>query len=68
MTITNKKWWKASCIRAIKTFAQTAGSLITVGSLMSEINWEMVLSTSLVAFIYSFVTSLAGIPEVADKE
>lgn len=58
------KWLKAACIRAVKTFAQTAASLVTVGALISEINWTMVLSASAVAFIYSVLTSLAGLPEI----
>ena len=57
------KWLKAAGIRAVKTFAQTAASLVTVGALLSEINWMMVLSASAVAFIYSVLTSLAGLPE-----
>lgn len=60
------KWLKAAGIRAIKTFAQTAASLITVGALVSEINWMMVLSASAVAFIYSVLTSLAGLPEIKE--
>ncbi len=58
------KWCKAAGIRAVKTFAQTAASLVTVGALISEINWAMVLSASMVAFIYSGLTSLAGLPEI----
>ena len=58
------KWLKAAGIRAVKTFAQTAASLITVGALLSEINWMMVLSASAVAFIYSILTSFAGLPEI----
>ena len=60
------KWLKAAGIRAVKTFAQTAASLITVGALLSEINWMMVLSASAVAFIYSVLTSLAGLPEIKE--
>ena len=58
------KWCKAAGIRAVKTFAQTAASLVTVGALISEINWVIVLSTATVAGIYSILTSIAGIPEV----
>ena len=58
------KWAKAACVRAVKTFAQTAASLITVGAVLSEVNWTMVLSASAVAFIYSVLTSLAGLPEI----
>ena len=60
------KWIKAAGIRAIKTFAQTAASLITVGAVLSEIEWVTVLSASVVAFIYSLLTSLAGLPEIKE--
>ena len=60
------KWLKAAGIRAVKTFAQTAASLITVGAVLSEINWAVVLSASAVAFIYSVLTSLAGLPEIKE--
>ena len=63
-----KVWIKAAGIRAIKTFAQTAASLITVGAVLSDINWTMVLSASAVAFIYSILTSLAGLPEIKTEE
>lgn len=61
-----KKWSKAALIRAIKTFAQTGASLITVGAVISDIDWVMVASASAVAFIYSILTSLAGLPEVKE--
>ena len=59
-----KEWLKASSIRAIKTVAQTAVSLIGVGTVMSDIDWMMVLSASLLSGILSILTSIAGIPEV----
>lgn len=59
-----KKWIKAASIRAIKTIAQTALSLISVGAVMSDIDWVMVGSASLLAGIYSILTSIAGLPEV----
>ncbi len=61
-----KKWIKCAGVRAIKTMAQTAGGSITVGALMSDINWIAVVSTSLVAGIYSLITSVAGLPEVEE--
>jgi len=60
----SKKWWKAAGVRAIKTIAQTAVSLITVGSALIQIDWLTVGSVSLVAGIYSLLTSLAGLPEL----
>ena len=58
------KWALAALIRAIKTFAQTAVSMIAVGAAFSEIDWLRVLSVSGVAFVLSMLTSLAGLPEV----
>ena len=66
MSDKTKKWLKAAGVRAIKTVAQTALSLIGVGSVMSDINWIMVGSASLVAGILSVLTSIAGLPEVKE--
>lgn len=62
----SKTWLKAALIRAIKTVAQTAVSLIGVGSVMSDINWAMVGSASVLAGILSILTSIAGLPEVKE--
>lgn len=58
-----KEWAIAAATRAIKTIAQTALSMFTIGAAFSEINWGYVVSVSLVAGIYSILTSLAGLPE-----
>lgn len=63
----NKKWLKAAGIRALKTFCQTAVSLITVGYAVTEINWLSVISISATAALVSIMTSVAGLPEV-EKE
>ena len=59
-----KQFIKAALIRAIKTAAQTALGMITVGSAFNEINWAAVASVSGVAALLSILTSIAtGIPE-----
>lgn len=63
-----KKWFKAAGIRALKTFAQTAASLVTVGLSVYEISWTYVGSVALCAAIYSMLTSLAGLPELEVDE
>lgn len=54
-----KEFWKDAITRAIKTFAQTAVSLITVGQAITEIHWYSVLSISATAFVLSVLMSLA---------
>lgn len=64
--IKKKEWIYAAGIRAIKTVAQTAIATIGTSAVMSEVNWQMVLSASLLAGILSVLTSLAGLPEVSN--
>lgn len=61
----NVEWLYAAFIRALRTMAQTALGMFTVGAALSEINWIHILSVSGVALIYSMLTSLAtNLPEV----
>lgn len=62
------KWWKCALIRAIKTMAQTAISMITIGQAVLDVNWLNVLSVSFVAAVLSLLTSIAGLPEVDDED
>lgn len=63
----NKKWLRAAAIRAVKTMAQTAVAMIGTSVVMSDIDWKMVASASVVAGILSILTSIAGLPEVKDE-
>lgn len=58
-----KKWIKCALVRALKTVAQTAVATIGTSALLSEVDWFMVLSASILAGVLSILTSLAGIPE-----
>lgn len=62
------EWLKAAGIRALKTVAQTAIATIGTTALMNEVNWIMVGSASLMAGILSMLTSIAGLPELKDKD
>lgn len=61
-------WFKCAGIRALKTIAQTAVATIGTSSMMSEVNWKIVISTSLLAGILSIFTSMTGLPEVEKME
>ena len=63
-----KQWLKDALIRAIRTFAQTAVSMIAVGAAFSEIDWLRALSVSGVAFVLSMLMSLGGLPEVDEQQ
>jgi len=61
-----REWIRAAGVRAIRTFCQTALSMITIGQAFIEISWAHVLSVSGVAAVISILTSIAGLPEVDD--
>lgn len=60
----SRTWVKAAGIRALKTVCQTAIATIGTSALMSQVDWKMVASASVLAGILSVLTSLAGLPEV----
>lgn len=56
---------KSALIRAIRTVCQTAVATIGTAFVISDVNWLIVVSASLLAGILSFLTSIAtGLPEV----
>ncbi len=63
-----REWIYAAGIRAVKTMCQTAIGVIGASAVMSDVNWQVVLSASVLAGISSVLTSLAGLPECKDKE
>ena len=62
-----KEWLKAAAMRAIKTVAQTAIATIGAAAVLTEVDWIMVASASVLAGILSLLTSVSGLPEVSQK-
>lgn len=60
------RWMRAAGVRAIKTFAETAISMLTIGQAFIDVNWLNVASISTVAAIISILTAIAGLPEVEE--
>lgn len=63
VSVDTKKWVKKAAVRAIKTLAQTAVSVIGTSAAMGEVNWALVASSAALAGVVSVLTSVAGIPE-----
>ena len=62
------KWFKSATSRAIRTIAQAALATIGTNLTLGSINWIELISISLTAGILSFLTSLAGLPEVKNEQ
>ena len=58
---------KSAGIRAVKTMAQTAVSIVAVGNTVATVDWKLAVSSAVVAGVVSLLTSVAGIPEVEDE-
>lgn len=64
-----KKFLKAAGIRALRTVAQTAIATIGTSAVLSDVNWWVVASASILAGILSLLTSVAtGLPEVEGSD
>ena len=66
MSEQTKRWWQAAGIRALKTMAQTAVATIGAAAVLSQVCWPA--SAAGLAGILSLLTSVAGLPEVEQKE
>lgn len=60
------QWAKAASVRAVKTMAQTFVATVGTAAIMSEVNWPVVMSASVLAGVLSLATSVAGLPEVKE--
>lgn len=56
---------RATLIRAVRTFAQTAVALIGTAAVIEAVDWQVVASGAGLAALLSALTSVArGLPEV----
>lgn len=68
VSVDTKQWLKAAAVRAVKTVAQAAIAGIGTAAALGQVDWKYVVSASVLAGVISVLTSIAGIPEVTEKE
>lgn len=60
-----KEFVKATAIRAIRTFAESALAYMGTAAMIHEVNWLGVLSAGAMGFVMSILMAVAtGLPEV----
>lgn len=60
------KWLKAASVRAVKTVAETMIATIGSSAVISQVDWRVVVSASLLSGLLSLLVSVKGLPEVND--
>ncbi len=60
------KWLKAAGVRAIKTVAETAIATIGTSAVISQVDWKIVASASLLSGLLSLLVSVKGLPEIKE--
>ncbi len=60
------KWIKAAGIRAVKTVAETAVATIGTSAMISQVDWKLVVSASLLSGLASLLISVKGLPELKE--
>ena len=63
-----KAWLRCAGMRALKTLAQTAAATCGASALITDVDWLVVGSASLMAAALSLLTSVAGLPELPEPE
>ena len=60
------KWAKAAGMRAVKTVAETAVATIGTSAVISQVDWKLVVSASLLSGLISLLISVKGLPEIKE--
>ena len=63
-----RQFAKAATVRAVRTMAQTAASLMGAKALISDVDWKALISATVMSGILSILTSVyTGLPETEMK-
>lgn len=63
-----KEWLPKALIRAVKTMSQTAIATLSTSKVICEVNWQLVVSSTILSGILSLLTSITGLPEITESE
>lgn len=67
VSVDTKNWMKATAVRAVRSMAFTALSIIpTTGATMGTIEWGLVASSAAASGIITVIACVAGVPEVEE--
>ncbi|MFI3171113.1 MAG: holin [Eubacteriales bacterium] len=61
-------WWKQVGYMSVRTMAQTAVSMVTVGNLVTEMDWVTIGSIALGSGIACVLTQVAILPDPVESE
>lgn len=59
-----RAWALAALVRSVKTAAQAAVAAIGSAAVIQDVDWRVLAGTVALSFVLSWLTSLAGVPEV----
>ena len=62
-----KEWLSRATVRAVKTAAQTFIAVTGTTTLLDLEQWKTAVISAISATILSYITSLAGLPEVTEN-
>ena len=60
-----REWLEAAAIRAIRTMAETAISVIGMSTMISEVDWKVVIGSCALSGLLTMLLAIKGLPEVS---
>lgn len=61
------KWAKATCVRSVKTIAETAIAIIGTNTIgVTEVDWTGVISACALSGVITVLTCIKGLPELKE--
>lgn len=62
-----KKWFRKLGIKVVKTMAQASVGVIGASTLITQVDWRVVVSTALLSGLVCVLTNLSDLKEVINE-